>query len=83
MSATIYPFRRPEGLADDVSEAKSRVTKLRADLIDAKRGERLVSPGCKTGCAICYRKCAVTKIMLDWWERELKYLTGSPSGMVH
>lgn len=66
--------------ADDVIEAIEKVDELRArrDAIDPLAERALLSaPGCERGCAVCPRACAVTGIILRWWEGELARLTGS------
>jgi len=48
---------------------------LQADLrANAWNGPLLTSPGCEAGCSTCHRQCAVTRIVLDWWQRELASL---------
>jgi hypothetical protein len=62
---------------DDIAEAVDRVARLRSRRADLmlRGGElELATPACTRGCPRCYRECAVTGIILDWWERELHRL---------
>jgi len=64
----------------DVFEAvgKVRMFRARRDTIDPLAERDLLSaPGCERGCPVCPRSCALTGIMLRWWEEELARLTGS------
>lgn len=91
MSATIHnlaqarAIRAQDADADEIAEAIGKVQRLTAERARAKltrEGNQLASAGCKEGCAICHRQCAVLGIMLDWWSGELARLTGA-SGTVH
>lgn len=69
-----------DAISLDVFEAVDKVRMLRArrDAIDPLAERELLSaPACERGCSICPRACAVTGIMLRWWEQELARLTGS------
>jgi hypothetical protein len=33
-------------------------------------GEILAEPACVAGCDPCFRRCALARIHLSWWERE-------------
>lgn len=73
------------GHAEDLAEALGQVRKLTAKrerLMAEPKGEELSAPGCKIGCARCFRECAVTGVILHWWSGELAKLTGA-GGTVH
>lgn len=61
---------------NDLEEARMRVAELRKKQIAARSGggELLSAPGCDKGCVRCPRACAVTGIILNWWEAELARL---------
>lgn len=62
---------RAKTASPEADEAATHAQELRKRLRAPFRGDRLVEPACERGCAVCYRACAVTRIKLDWWEREL------------
>lgn len=69
-----------------LQEAADMVTLLRvrrAAIDPAEETEILSAPGCDQGCSLCPRTCAVTGIILRWWEGELASLTGGASGRLH
>lgn len=71
--------------AEDVAEALEHVRELTAKrqrLMLEPEGEELASAACTVGCSRCFRACAVTGVILGWWEEELARSTCA-SAMVH
>lgn len=66
-----------EAKETELQEAQRVVRKLTdVDRDPATRsGIRLVSPGCALGCTSCFRACAVNRIKLGWWAKELAALS--------
>lgn len=62
------------GTSPELDEAHDMVSSLRAQLAQSRRGLTLAEPACASGCTPCFRACAVFRIMLGWWERELHRL---------
>ena len=36
----------------------------------ARKETRLPEPACAMGCDPCFRRCALARIQIGWWERE-------------
>ena len=43
-----------------------------------ENGDVLISPACGEECRPCYRRCAVARIHLNWWQREEARLLQAP-----
>lgn len=75
-----------KAMPEDLAEAIDKVAELRAarasHRADKEPEQLLSAPGCPEGCSRCSRACAVTTIILKWWERELATLVAADAGLI-
>lgn len=77
MGATILRLVVDKPVETELQEAQRRAQQLMDVDRDpsTRSGIRLAAPGCLLGCANCFRACAVNRIKLDWWLKELASLS--------